>query len=231
MLRSFDNSHLSETLCRCSPSSTVGCHVFDPENFFVILPRILDSIAVPVFVVWLNFTNTETAATNPFKPPLSSTFHWAEALQRFCIRFEGVVALVSVSEWIRGALSNGYEYWVVKYPAGNFFCWDDSMWDWVKVNPLALTLLKVINSNSELNQESFILKCCLYHVVLKISLLIKKITKTSFKTHIAVKPPFCIKISATDFSLVSQISSIAKFLPQRSSSGLVRMETKTAIFF
>ena len=35
------------------------------------------------------------------KPPLSSTFHWAEALQRFCRRFEGVVALVSVSEWIR----------------------------------------------------------------------------------------------------------------------------------
>ena len=77
----------------------------------------------------------------------------------------------------RGALSNGYEYWAVKYPAGNFFCWDDSMWDWVKVNPLALTLLKVINSNSELNQESFILKCCLYHVVLKISLLIKKKTR------------------------------------------------------
>ena len=30
------------------------------------------------------------------KPPLSSTFHWAEALQRFCRRFKGVVAAVSV---------------------------------------------------------------------------------------------------------------------------------------
>ena len=30
------------------------------------------------------------------KPPLSKTFHWAEALQRFCRRFKGVVAAVSV---------------------------------------------------------------------------------------------------------------------------------------
>ena len=27
--------------------------------------RLLDSIAVPVFAVWLNLTNTETAATTP----------------------------------------------------------------------------------------------------------------------------------------------------------------------